>query len=237
MIISKKDWSNYINRLSALNIVAAKKMEHYIVENPTATIYDLIVYATALINKYGEGSAELACQMYDAIAELQRVQIKPAVPAKVATKSEIARAMIGAGLSSPEQNAGIVGRMVKQAGADTMLQNARRDGAYFAWIPSGDTCAFCMAIASQGWRRASKKTVQGDHAKHIHTNCNCEFIIDFKGGLEIEGYDPDSLREKYDNAEGVKPKDKINYLRRQHYAANKDAINAQKREAYAKNKE
>ena len=29
----------------------------------------LITYAAALVTKYGEGSAELACQMYDALAE------------------------------------------------------------------------------------------------------------------------------------------------------------------------
>lgn len=28
-----------------------------------------------------------------------------------------------------------------------MLKNALRDGAEFAWVSNGDTCAFCMTLA------------------------------------------------------------------------------------------
>ena len=92
---------------------------------------------------------------------------------------------------------------MKQAGADTMLRNAARDGAEFAWVPHGsETCPMCLTIASNGWRKASKKTMKGDHADHIHGNCDCEFAIRFDGKSTVEGYDPDALREQYDNAEG-----------------------------------
>ena len=116
-----------------------------------------------------------------------------------------------------------------------MLKNAARDGAEFAWVPHGsETCGMCLTIASNGWRRASRKTMKGDHAEHIHSSCDCEFAIRFDGKSSVEGYDPDALREKYDNAEGSTWKDKVNFMRREQYKANGDKIRTQKRVAYAK---
>lgn len=44
-------------------------MRQYIDTHGTGDADALITYAAALVTKYGEGSAELACQMYDALAE------------------------------------------------------------------------------------------------------------------------------------------------------------------------
>lgn len=237
MEISRKDWNNYINNLAKVNSKAAALMRKWAEENGMDSAYELISRAHSLITKYGEAATELSCGMYDSIALAQKARVPPASPAPVATEKEVAKAMLGSGMDSPEQVGDIVGRLVKQAGADTMLQNAKRDGAYFAWISSGDACAFCRTLASQGWQKASKNTIKGSHAEHIHNHCRCEFAIDFTGRMKIEGYDPDKLREQYDAAEGTKWKDKVNSMRREHYAQNKDAINEQKRKAYARNRE
>ena len=103
-----------------------------------------------------------------------------------------------------------------------MLKNARRDHAEFAWIPSGDSCAYCSMIASAGWRPATNRTVQGDHAEHIHANCQCEFAIRFSKDLDVAGYEPDKLREEYNCAEGNTSREKINSMRRQQYAEEND---------------
>ena len=92
----------------------------------------------------------------------------------------------------------------------------------------------CLTIASNGWRKASKKTMKGDHADHIHGNCDCEFAIRFDGKSTVEGYDPDALREQYDNAEGITWKEKVNFMRREQYKASGDKIRAQRRTAYAR---
>ena len=112
-----------------------------------------------------------------------------------------------------------------------------RDGAEFAWVPHGsETCPMCLTIASNGWRKASKKTMKGDHADHIHGNCDCEYAIRFDGKSTVEGYDPDALREQYDNAEGSTWKQKVNSMRRDQYKVNGEKIRAQKRAAYARRK-
>ena len=138
---------------------------------------------------------------------------------------------------SGKKNNGAVGRLVKRAGADTTLKNAIRDGAEFAWVPSGDTCAFCITLASRGWRRASEKALKGGHAEHIHSNCDCTYAVRFDGKSGVKGYDPEKYLATYEGAEGDTPKEKINALRRENYAAHKEEINARKRAAYAERKE
>lgn len=123
---------------------------------------------------------------------------------------------------------GGVSRLVKQAGADTTPKNAIRDGAEWAWVPHGDTCPFCITLASNGWQRASKKALKGDHAQHIHAHCDCEYVIRFDSSTTVAGYDPDKYLEQYYAYGGD-----INAMRRAQYAKNKDFINAQKRAAYA----
>ena len=168
--------------------------------------------------------------MYDALAAAEGVTVPPAEPAEPASYREVAK-MVNATKGSPPQLQRGVSRLVKRAGADTTLQNAKRDGAEFAWIPHGDTCAFCLTLASRGWQRASANVLKGDHAEHIHANCNCEFAIRFSSGTNIAGYDPEKYLQQYRDAGGD-----INAMRRVNYAAHKDRINAQKRAAYAAKK-
>lgn len=235
MQISTKDWKAYIVRLSALDKAAGDQMLRWIQRNGFGDTQALLDFAYSLVTKYGEGSAALAAQMYDAIAEMQHAAVEAAVPAATATYGETAAAIQGTIKRSenPDMIASTTERLVKQAGADTMVQNAKRDGAYFAWIPSGDTCPFCLMLASNGWQKASKKTIKGDHAEHIHANCNCNFAIRFDNSLEVEGYDPEKYKARYDAAEGDTWQEKINDMRRVDYGQHKDEINAQKRAAYA----
>lgn len=230
MQITATSWNNYISRLSRLNQKAAQQMQAYLDQHGTGDREALIAYAHALITRYSEGSAELACQMYDALAAAEGVTVPPAEPAEPASYREVAK-MVNATKDSPPQLQRGVSRLVKRAGADTTLQNAKRDGAEFAWIPHGDTCAFCLTLASRGWQRASAKVLKGGHAEHIHAHCDCEFAIRFSSGTNVAGYDPEKYLQQYREAGGD-----INKMRRIDYAANKDRINAQKRAAYAAKK-
>lgn len=217
MQISTNDWKNYIDRLAKLNQKAASEMQKYVAANGFADTDALIDFCYALVTKYGEGSAELACQMYDAMAEMANAAVDAAVPAATATYAETARAVQGSLLQSPTglKLPQIADRLVKQAAADTTLQNAIRDHAQWAWVPSGgETCGFCITLASNGWQRASKRVLRGNHATHIHANCDCMFAIRFSENDNVKGYDPDYYKKLYDEAEGTSSKEKINFLRR-----------------------
>ena len=240
MTFPESAWVKYINMLSAINNTAAKKFTAYLNTHDVSTALgrkSAIDYAYALATQYGETAAAAACEMYDAVAEASGIALAAAEPAATAAYGEVAKAVNGL-IKQNMANEVIgesIGRLVKRAGADTTLQNAKRDGAEFAWVPHGDTCSFCLMLASNGWQKASKKTIKGDHAEHIHANCDCTFAIRFDGKSSVGGYDPDKFREMYDNAEGNTWKEKLNSMRRDDYAKNADKIRAQKREAYERN--
>lgn len=228
MQITAKTWNEYITRLSRLNQKAGQLMRQYIDTHGTGDADALITYAAALVTKYGEGSAELACQMYDALAEAANAGVPAAEPAVPADYGEVARMVNATKNQNPANLPNGVSRLVKRAGADTTLKNAVRDGAEWAWVPHGDTCPFCITLASNGWQKASSKVLKGGHANHIHANCDCEFAIRFDHKTTVAGYDPDKYLAQYNAAGGD-----INKMRRVNYAANKERINAQKRAAYA----
>ena len=246
--ITSKAWRNYIGILRRVSDRASNEMRARITQLSaqyeagaiTLTEYKnaAIDYAYALATKYGEAAGAAACEMYDAIAELQGATVPPAVPAQTATMGETAKAVKGTmKTGNPDIVSDATGRLVKMVGVDTMMQNALRDGAEWAWIPQGDTCAFCLTLASRGWQRASKNAIKNGHAEHIHANCDCTYAVRFDKSLDVEGYDPDKYLEMYEDADGDSPEGRINALRREFYAKNKETINAQKRSAYAKRKE
>ena len=241
MIFPESGWTKYIRVLSAIDKTAARKFTAFL-DNTDISTQDgrkaAIDYAYALATKYGEMAAAGACEMYDAVAEASGVVLAAAVPAETATYGEVAKTVNGMAKQNQSNEAmgNGVGRLVKRAGADTTLKNALRDGAEFAWVPHGDTCSFCIMLASNGWQKASKKTIRGDHAEHIHANCDCTFAIRFDGKSRVGGYDPDKYREIYEAAEGDTWQEKLNSMRREQHAKEPEKDNARKREAYEKKK-
>lgn len=238
-MITQSAWNKYIRKLAAIDTKAADLISAWVAQHGLTDQNALINYAYSVATKYGEAAAALSCQMYDRMAMLMDAAVPEAIPAETATLEEIAKGVTWGAYHSPSQIPSVISRMVRQAGADTMIQNARRDSAEWAWIPQGDTCAFCITLASRGWQPASKAVLKGNHAEHIHQNCDCTFAIAFRPKDQqqyIRIYDPDRYKQIYNDAGGQSSSDKINSIRRQIYARNKDEINEQKRDAYAARK-
>ena len=237
MKISRRAWNEYIDKLYKCNKGAADAMWHYMKAHGIEDVGALINYGYAVATKYGEASAAIAAEMYDATAALAGASVPAAVPAETATYGEVTAAVKkSAEYGNTKTISSAVSRLVKQAGADTTIQNAARDNAQWAWIPSGDTCAFCIALASRGWQYASKRVMKGDHAQHIHANCDCTFAVRFDEKSSYDSYNPDKYAEIYYSAEGSSSTDKINSIRRELYKTNGDTIREQKRIAYAEKK-
>lgn len=248
MTIKLSDWNKYIKRLRMLNDKAVAEFSAFIEKGGGIGAIersDLIDYAYFLSMKYGEASAALSAEMYDAVALLQGAAVPAAIPAETAAYSEVAKTVNGIikKTGSDEIVAQSVGLLVKDAGQKTTIQNARRDKAEIAFISSGDTCAFCIMMAGNGWRRASASNMDKDgQPAHLHANCDCTYAVRFNKSLDYAGYDPSKYKAMYDNApleEGQRPtaKNKLNALRREIYDKNSEEINEQKRSAYEKRKE
>lgn len=231
MQITEKAWVEYITKMSQISQKAADLMQSWVQKNGLENDKALLDYAYALSQHYGQAIGALSCQMYEATAAAQGVIVPTAEVADLPDYGEVAKAVKGTKKQSPNNIPGTLARLVKQVGADTTLKNAERDGAQFAWVPHGDTCAFCITLASRGWQYKSKKAMRNGHAEHIHAHCDCEYAVRFDGKSTVTGYDPDKYLEEYYDANGD-----INEMRRKRYAQNKDAINARKRELYASKK-
>lgn len=208
-------------------------MDRWIDANGFDSVEELVYYASGLTERYGGAASALACEMYDEIARASGVSVPAAIPAEGLPVGYVDRAVHRELKKSKITIPSLVSRMVKQAAADTTLQNAARDGAEFAWVPNGDTCAFCITLASNGWRRQGKKAAKGIHASHIHANCDCTYAVRFNTDTSYSGYDPEQYAETYYSADGSNWKDRVNSIRREQYKKDKGEINARKRELYA----
>lgn len=231
MQITEKAWVEYITKMSRISQKAADLMQSWVQKNGLKNDKALLDYAYALAQHYGQAIGALSCQMYEATAAAQGATVPTAEMAGLPEYGEVAKAVKGTQKKSPNNIPGTIARLVKQVGADTTLKNAERDGAQFAWVPHGDTCAFCITLASRGWQYMAKSALRNGHAEHIHAHCDCEYAVRFDGKSTVAGYDPDKYLEEYYDSNGD-----INKMRRKRYAQNKDAINARKRELYASKK-
>ena len=98
---------------------------------------------------------------------------------------------------------GLTGAMQRYVGystRETVARNVRVDPLRprFARVPSGArTCAWCAILASRGFVYISRETA-GIIEGHFHDDCDCQIVAEFDSGPAfIEGYDPDSMYDRY----------------------------------------
>lgn len=248
MRIQQAEWNKYIATLRKINDKAVAELTKFTLDNGGYANIErqkLIDFVYALTQKYGEAAAAVSAEAYDAVAIAQKVLVPAAIPAEPAEYSEVAKTVNGI-IKNTGSEAILnqsVGLLVKDAGQKTTIQNARRDGAEIAFYAIGDTCAFCITLASKGWKKANASDLDNDgQPAHLHANCDCTYAVRFNDSLRYDGYDPDRYARMYYDAplqEGQRAtsKNRINAMRREFYKENKDRINEQKRDAYAKRQE
>ena len=222
----------YREKLSSVCERASESTQKWLERHPGASRQEILDATYKITQAYGLAASTLAANKYDqdvALAEKQGFlkpgQIKEAEVWDPLGYGSIARAINGTLKNdSKEKLPDTIERMVKRFAEDTTLMNARRDGAEYAWIPAGDTCVFCLSLASNGWQRASKSTAQGNHADHIHPHCDCTFSVRFSKDTNVKGYHPEKIKAMIESQEGDTWDDKLNSLRRQMYAEKKPLV-------------
>lgn len=248
--ITAQAWVNYYKKLSALDDIATKKIADFLTKyrgfdyNNANDMKRLIDYCYAVSTTYGEAAAAWACEMYDACGLASGLILDPAIPAEPADYSTVAMTVNGIAkdVQSDAIIAQAIGLLVKKSGQETTIQNAQRDDAEIAFIPHGDTCAFCITLGSKGWRDANDSELSKDGQPiHLHANCDCTYGVRFNDSLKYQGYKPEKYLKMYYDAplDGQKPtsKNRINAMRREFYKKNKEKINEQKRTRYMVRKE
>lgn len=91
---------------------------------------------------------------------------------------------------------------VHESANRTMRKVAKKYGMRYARVPmGGETCAFCLMLASRGFAYSSTETA-GEGA-HYHTHCRCK-VVAGKPGSKVDGYDPDALYKQWKGMEKAK---------------------------------
>lgn len=77
-----------------------------------------------------------------------------------------------------------------------LADNSARDPLKpkYARVPSGDTCEWCLMLASNGFYYNTAEA-----ASHSHSNCDCRVVPGFEG-TTVEGYDPNEIYKQWKQA-------------------------------------
>lgn len=84
---------------------------------------------------------------------------------------------------------------MRRAANQCIAHNASRDPKKptYARVPVGETCGFCLMLASFGYQYTSEES-----ASHAHRHCNCRVVPSF-GDAEVRGYDPDAMYGRFND--------------------------------------
>lgn len=85
---------------------------------------------------------------------------------------------------------------IRRAANRCVAHNARKDPAkpWYARVPRGETCGFCLMLASFGFYAKTEAA-----AEHSHAHCDCRIVPGFDGVTTVKGYDPDGMYERYND--------------------------------------
>ena len=150
---------------------------------------------TEIVDYFGLAASELGAQWYEYCRTLgvggdYSAIVEPPNTAlvKAAANKQIDKLFDG---SADE---GKVVSLLHDVVADQVSRQARDTIVRYARVPVGDTCAFCIMLASRGFVYTSKKAATLTSAgEKYHDNCNC-VAVPFHKADTIPGY-TDELRK------------------------------------------
>lgn len=169
----------------------------------------VLQFVPDLVQTYGSTASLLGADFYDQLRNLPvsagRFSALLAEPVPVKQAEAMARWGIGEVFKGNpaqalENLSGGVQRLVMEPARTTIARSASRDPVRTLWarIPGGgDTCNFCIMVASQGAVYASEESAGG--MNDYHDRCECVPTPVRSNEDYPDGYDPDALYEQYSN--------------------------------------
>lgn len=152
----------------------------------------------SLVRLYGDRSAALAVEHYMQVRDAEGVtsRYSPIMP-EVDNGAQADVDRITSQLHGQRMVSAIATSLAKachDSAARAIVKNAARDTARPRWaiVPHPGACAWCYMLASRGWEYASRKTA----LRQRHDNCTCTVEVEFDKKPELEGYDPDAIRDR-----------------------------------------
>lgn len=152
-----------------------------------------------LIERYGGMAASLAADVFE--GEAEALGIRPSVELADGVNVERAAARFAGELNSTTTLATslqLIDELVQQPYRSTFQDSAIASGAGWARVPIGDTCNFCIVLASRGGVYSSKDVaILGYSGKKYHGYCDCQPVLVRDESDYPAGYDPDALYDRY----------------------------------------
>lgn len=185
--------------------------------NVGAVAGELADVLVGIVETYDAASASEAAERYDLWrAEAGASGAFEAVPAEGVgpehIRESVGYALLPLGGDEPNPQKALdrvttaTQRFVRQAGRDTIADNAERDPrGHWVRVPTGDeTCAFCLILASRGATPARYSTRESAlyrrNGRKYHNDCDCTAVPVWSEADYPEGYDPEELYSRYARA-------------------------------------
>lgn len=163
----------------------------------------LLEVVPLLVAEYGAVAASLAAEFFEDVATVAALVpvVNRAAEVRGATRWAAGGLWTGQAESSLSLLGGAVVKNTFQYARDTVHESTRRTGGLrYARVPrGGDTCKFCITMASRGGVYASKRSAGGE-GNEYHDHCYCVPTPIRSEDDYPSGYDPDSLYEMYQAA-------------------------------------
>ena len=196
-----------------LKQAAIEEFSEYIYDG--MTIEEMIDAASTVAMKFSRLGCELGAQWYDLCAELAGIDAEPAVydDADFDGIRKHAKNKLDANQNAEPKSVfnsflqDMINESIRTTGNNNLWRDYERGiaGGRWARVPVGDTCAWCLMLASQGAWYLSEKSALGEHAGHYHNDCNCVAVY-HADPIDISGYDSKlrKYKETYYDAENLR---------------------------------
>lgn len=185
---------------------------------------EVVELATRIAQKYSYLGCELGAQWYDLCSEMAGLDVDPAYLPEVDVDELEGKAQAAFGRA---QGSTLIGevfnyylqnqieRSIRMTGDANLWRDYERGTAGGRWarVPVGDTCAWCLMLASQGAWYLSEDTANGIDPGHYHDGCDCVAVYhadpdSISGYTKLQKYKGmyyDAENARLANANGKKP--------------------------------
>lgn len=202
--------ASFDNVTKQLQQAATDEFMEYVYDG--MTVDEVVDAAATVAAKYARLGCELGAQWYDLCAELAGIDAEPAEygdPDPADIRDHAGRRIDGSEDATRQANLflqDLIDESVRATGFSNLWRDYERGmgGGRWCRVPVGETCAWCLMLASQGAWYLTEKSAGGMDPDHYHNGCNCKAVF-FADAEDIEGYDElQEYKRMYYDAENAR---------------------------------
>lgn len=214
MKLSSNEIDRYRNELSGLSeragLYVSGQLLSFMEENPKASVAEIRKWAKEIIENalgiYGDQAATMAADFFEEVMEAEGVAVSSQIYDEIDRDQMdekiryFARDLVEGSFAGFVLNASDVTKYyVKRQAYENMVRNCYENDVRYARVPTGkETCGYCFMLCSRGFVYHSEASAKGKSNHGMHRHCDCIIVPGVKGVTKIQGYDPESMGDRWD---------------------------------------